>query len=54
MKLSHITKTYKSSQGERITVFDDLDIVLPDNGLSIILGKSGIGKNNVIQYDDTK
>lgn len=47
MKLSHITKTYKSSQGEQVIVFDDLDIVLPDNGLSIILGESGIGKTTL-------
>lgn len=47
IKITHLTKTYKTSKKE-VEVLKDVNLTLPQSGLVIILGKSGSGKSTLL------
>ena len=48
IKISHLTKTYRSKAGNEVTAVNDVSLDLPDSGLVFVLGKSGCGKTTFI------
>ena len=48
IKLSNLSKTYKSKNRLTCKALDDLSFVLPDKGFVFIIGKSGSGKSTLL------
>lgn len=47
LKVSHLTKVYKSKGGE-VRALDDVSIEFPERGMVFLLGKSGSGKSTLL------
>ena len=48
LELKNVTKKFKTIEGERI-IFENLNILFPNNGLVAITGESGCGKSTLLQ-----
>ena len=46
LELKNVTKKFKTIEGERI-IFENLNILFPNNGLVAITGESGCGKGKL-------
>lgn len=47
IKISHLSKSYKIDKKDTI-ILDDINLILPNTGLVVILGKSGSGKSTLL------
>ena len=48
IKIENLTKIYNSRKRKKCKALDNINLVLPDNGLVFILGKSGSGKSTLL------
>lgn len=47
IRFSKVTKSYSES-GARHVIFQDLDVLFPSGAVSVIVGKSGVGKSSLL------
>ncbi len=47
IELKHLRKTF--TDGTPLTVFEDLNLVIPREGITVVLGKSGCGKTTLLR-----
>ena len=48
IKIENLTKIYNSKKRSKVTALDNINIILPNNGLVFVLGKSGSGKSTLL------
>ena len=48
IKISHLTKVYRSKRKKKSTALADISLTLPNAGMVFILGKSGSGKSTLL------
>ena len=48
IKISNLTKVYRSKKRKSCRAIDDISLTLPDSGFIFVLGKSGSGKSTLL------
>jgi ABC-type lipoprotein export system ATPase subunit len=48
IKITNLTKIYKSKKRRSCRALDNINLTLPDSGLIFVLGKSGSGKSTLL------
>lgn len=48
LKISHLTKIYKSKGGLEVKALDDVSVSFPETGMVFLIGKSGSGKSTLL------
>ena len=48
IKITALNKVYHSKKRQKCFALNDVNLVLPDNGLVFVLGKSGSGKSTLL------